>query len=46
MENSRLKESKFENIIVDKSKVSVQGYDPSNDWNLKFLKKQDESVIA
>ena len=45
MERSHLRQSKFESIALDTSNITDKNYKPENDWNLKFLKSQNEEVL-
>ena len=40
-----MRQSNLSNINPERSNITDKNYDPNNDWNLKFLKKQNEEVL-
>lgn len=42
-----MRQSKFENNFISQqqSRISKESYNPQNDWNLKFLRRQNEEVL-
>lgn len=49
MERSHLRQSNLETSFMSQNQSRVSEtkskYDPENDWNLKFLRRQNEEVL-
>ena len=49
MERSHLRQSNLETSFMSQNQSQVSEtkskYDPENDWNLKFLRRQNEEVL-